>query len=195
MFLCFKRFWLHKKSVQVSPHLIYLPHLLIDLIFQISLISDIQEVLLITMHILRFCRGIHAGGSMILLWMSLSAVKSTQLASCQIMTYRCLCFYLSNYLIILCFFYLSCFMLGLAIWCLTPLSTIFQLYRGDEFYWWRKPRENHRPVASHWQTSSHNVASSTPCLSGIRTHKCFLLLFSLLFFAYFYLLLQQIIFL
>ena len=35
------------------------------------------------------------------------------------------------------------------------LSPIFQLYCD----WWRKPEypENHRPVANHWQTLSHNV--------------------------------------
>ena len=33
------------------------------------------------------------------------------------------------------------------------------------------PGENHRPAATHWQTLSHNVVSSTPWLSGIGTHN------------------------
>jgi hypothetical protein len=33
------------------------------------------------------------------------------------------------------------------------------------------PGENHWPVASHWQTLSYNVVSSTPHMSGIRTHN------------------------
>jgi hypothetical protein len=50
------------------------------------------------------------------------------------------------------------------LWCLMPLSPIFQLYRGSQVLLVEKtgvPVENHRPVASHIQTLSHNVASST----------------------------------
>jgi hypothetical protein len=28
---------------------------------------------------------------------------------------------------------------GLGLWCLTLISRIFQLYRGSQFYLWRKP--------------------------------------------------------
>ena len=57
---------------------------------------------------------------------------------------------------------------GLGLWCLMPLSTMFQLYCRGQFYWWRKPEY---PEKIHWQTWSNNVVLSTPRLDGIRTHS------------------------
>ena len=50
------------------------------------------------------------------------------------------------------------------LWCLTPLSTILQLYRGglEET---GVPGENQRPAASQWQTLSHTA------MNGVRTHN------------------------
>ena len=39
----------------------------------------------------------------------------------------------------LTFFFSFPYHLGIGLWCLTPLSTILQLSRGGQFYWWRKP--------------------------------------------------------
>ena len=57
-------------------------------------------------------------------------------------------------------------LLGLGLWFLIPLSTIFQLYRGGQFYWlrkrsiWRKPPTFRKSLTN----CSHNVVSSTPRL-------------------------------
>ena len=47
---------------------------------------------------------------------------------------------MDEYQINLCsYLEISCQWVRLVLWCLTPLSIIFRLYRGGQFYWWRKP--------------------------------------------------------
>jgi len=48
-------------------------------------------------------------------------------------------------------------LLNLELWCLTLLSTILQLYRGCQLYWWGKPEYPEKPSTCHRQTLSHNV--------------------------------------
>ena len=53
-----------------------------------------------------------------------------------------------------------------------PLSIIFQLYRGSQFYWWRKleyPKKTTDLPQVTDKILSHVLSS--PRLSGIQTHN------------------------
>ena len=72
-----------------------------------------------------------------------------------------------------CSNYITKVNIELGLWCLTPLSTIFELYRGGQFYWWRNRSTRRKPPDMPQVTDKlYHIKLNWAYfdMSGIRTH-------------------------